>query len=108
LGNCVVPAVDVRRIILRADDNEIVPGDLASDDAVAFADEFLLGFRVMYQHEIRIASPCRLKGLTRALRDDINVNPGRLREKRQDAAKQSGILDGGRRSQHDRRRRHAV
>ena len=103
-----MPAVDVRRIILRADDNEIVPGDLASDDAVAFADEFLLGFRVMYQHEIRIASPCRLKGLTRALGDDMNVNPGRQREKRQDAAKQSGILDGGRRSQHDRRRRLAV
>jgi hypothetical protein len=70
----------VRGIVLRADDDKIIPGDLLSVDAEAFADEFLLGLRVMHEHKVSIASPRRFERLTRALRYHVNSNPGCIRD----------------------------
>jgi hypothetical protein len=49
----------------------------------------------MYQHEVSITSPCGLKRLTGPLRDDMNLDPGRLREQRQNTAEKPGVLNRG-------------
>ena len=54
-GGGVLSALDLRRIRLRPDDDEIVPSDLPRLQAVALADEFLLGLGVCTR--TRSASP---------------------------------------------------
>jgi hypothetical protein len=59
----------------------------------------------MYQHEIGITSPGGLERLTGLLRDDMDLDTGRLREQRQNATEKPGMLNRGGRCEHDRWRR---
>jgi hypothetical protein len=75
---------DVRRIGLRADDYEIIPGDLAPVDPVAFADEPRIRLRVVYQNKISVATACCIERLAVPCANTLTemsvalVKPGRI------------------------------
>ena len=68
----VVSALDPGRIGDRADDDEVVPRELAPVDAVALGDEFRLGVRVVDEDEIGVAAPRRVERLAGAERQDMH------------------------------------
>jgi len=84
---------DVCGIGLRADDDEVVPRNLPTVDAVAVVDEVLFGLGVMNKHEIGIATTRGIEGLTCTEREDPNLNPRRLGENGQDSRQQAGIIN---------------
>jgi len=72
------------RIRSGSDYNKVIPGDFCPIDAVSFGDELFFCLRIMNQHHISIAAPCRIEGLPRAEGEHPNFDPGVLPKLRQD------------------------
>ena len=86
---------DFRRIVLRADEDEIVVHHVLAVAAVAFGDELVLGGAVVHEQHVGVAAAADVQRLTGADGDDADLDPGRLLEFRQNPAEQAGLLGGG-------------
>jgi hypothetical protein len=95
-------ADNMRRIQARADYDEVVPGDLASVDAMPLGDELLLSLRIVHQHQIGVAARGRRQRLAGTLSEDAHRDSGIVGKFRQNAREKPRIFDRGRRGQHDR------
>src|SRR5215211_2901192 len=94
-------APDAGRVVLGADEDEVVEHHIATVEPVALGDELVLVRSVMNEKRIRIASHSNLESLPGANSHDPHVDPGLLPEERNDVAEQARLLSGGRGSEGD-------
>jgi len=74
-GDCIMTTRDACWVGRWPDDNEVVPSDFPTLNAVTGGHEFLLGVRVMNQHEIGVATGGNRQCLARADSDDPHLDP---------------------------------
>ncbi len=84
-----------RRIVLRADEDEIVVHHVLAVAAVAFGDELVLGGAVVHEQHVGVAAAADVQRLAGADSDDADLDRGRLLELGQNPAEQAGLLGGG-------------
>src|SRR6185295_12636548 len=97
-GENISLAFDLCRIGGRADDDEIVPRNLAAVDPMAFAYEFCFSFRIVDQDEIGIATPRGVERLTCAECYNAHGHPALPSKERQYVRQKPAVLDRRRRS----------
>ena len=97
----VLAAGDLGRIVLRADEHEVVVHHRIAFDALPFGQEFLLGGAGVHEHDVGVAAPADIERLAGAQRDDANLDAGLLLVDRQQIAEQSRLLGRGRRGDGD-------
>ena len=92
----------LRRIGVRADDDEVVVHDVVALGRVALGDEGVLGRPIVHEHDVRVAAPADVEGLAGAERHDLHRDAGIGSEERQEMAEQARLLGRGRRGDGDR------
>ena len=98
-----LPPFDVRRIRLRADEDEVVVHDRVTLDAFAFGEPFQLRRLVVDEHDVGIAAATDVERLARTDGDDAHVDARVLLERRQQLREQAGLLGRRRRRDDDER-----
>jgi len=94
-GDDVARAAQRQRILLRADQDEVVVHHVAAVHAVAVGDELVLGRPSMHQHHIDVAVLAQFERLAGADRNHVYLDAVLCLEGRQDRLEQPGVLRAG-------------
>jgi hypothetical protein len=89
-----VLARGLRRVVSRSDDDEVVVHDRGALHPVSVGDEFLLRRLIVDEDHVGIAAPRHVQRLAGAQRHDLDLDPGRDLEGRQQMAEQARLLGG--------------
>jgi hypothetical protein len=91
----------MRRIAARSDDHEVLVHDVAAIDAKPVGDELVFPDAVVNQERVGVAAGADGERLPGSDRDDMDGDPGRGGEDRQNVAEQPRILRRGGRTERD-------
>src|ERR1035437_5808220 len=89
--NHIGRAFDLRHVRLGADDDEIVVHDIAAVHTPTLIDELVLGWPVVNQHDIGIATAGSVKRLTSAQSHHLDLDAGLCLEARQHETEQARL-----------------
>jgi len=98
----VLHALDVGRIALRPDENEVVVHHREALHALTLGKEFFFRRLGVHEHDVGIAASACVERLPSALRHHLHHDAGLLFEQRQQVFEEAGILRRSGRGHYDR------